>query len=175
MACSTYNLAGIAIDCSNIGGVSAIYISKTEDVTGVTLNTGGTVTAIAMASTKKFKQYAFRRGNSSFTSTGARNDANGTSFFTTEVSATFNRQDTVKRLELNKLFKENVYILIKDNNGEYHLIGYDSTVGGYAASTGLVASSGTNMEDGNNYVLTLSAQTMESPYIVESSVISGII
>jgi hypothetical protein len=175
MSCNTYNLAGIAIDCDNIGGVSAIYVADVADVTGVTIGTGDTVTAIAMESAKKFKQYAFRRGNASATSTGSRDDKAGTSYFTTEVNMTFNRQDSLKRKELNELFKKQVYVIIKHNTGQFQLIGYDLSVGGYSAATTLTSATGAEMAEANNYNLVLSAMTSQLPNHVDAAAVTAVI
>lgn len=177
MACNTYALAGISIDCSNIGGVSAIYVAPVEDVTGVTFSSGDTetISGITMSSTKKFKQYSFRRGNASATSTGTKDDAAGTIFYQTDVNMTFNRQDAQKRKELNELFKVNCYVIIKHNTGDYQLIGYDANAGGYASATTLTTNTGAQMGEANNYSLTLSAQTGSLPYHVLPTAIASII
>lgn len=176
MACNTYTLAGISIDCSNIGGVSAIYVAPVEDVTGVAFS-GDTefVTGITMNATAKFKQYSFRRGNASATSNGTKDEAAGTIFYQTDINMTFNRQDVQKRKELNELFKRQCYVIVKHNTGEYQLIGYDANAGGYASATTLTTNTGAQMGEANNYTLVLSAQTGSLPYHVNSTAITSII
>lgn len=175
MACNLTALAGLALECDNVGGLSALYVAPVEDVTGVTLDTDYQVTGITMSSGKKFQTYSFRKGNASFTTAGTRDDKAGTSFQTTTIEAQFNRMQKTARKELQNLFQRNVYVIAKDNNGEYHLIGYDSVINGYAAATALNATTGKEMAEANSYALTLTAITRELPYSVASAVITSII
>ena len=176
MACNLNALAGISLDCDSTGGLSAIYAAYVESVTGVTIDpTTQEVTGITMTSGLKFKQFAFRKGNASFTVNGSRDDKAGTSFFTTDINMLFNRMEKAKRLELQHMFKSNCYVIAKDNNGEYHLIGYDHEVNAYAAATTLTAQSGAEWGEANQYNLTLSAQTKNMPYHVASAVVASVI
>lgn len=169
MACVSVTLNGIPLDCGNVGGLKAIYIVDVLDVTGVTV-TSGAVTAIGMASGKKFKKFDFRKGNANFTSTSTRNDANGTVFVDTSLTANFNYMETAKRTEMVNLTKANTYVIAKDNNGKNWFIGYDSYAGG-----AVNANTGAQYGDANNYVLTLTSQTPELPMEVSDVTLSGVI
>lgn len=169
MACTSITLNGVALDCGNVGGLKALYIADVLDATGVTV-TSSEVTAIAMVATKKFKKFDFRKGNANFVSTSNRSDANGTVFVDTVITANFNRMETAKRTEMVALTKGNTYVIALDNNGTYWFIGYDSYAGG-----SVNASSGSNLGDANNYVLTLTSQTAELPMSITSGVVATII
>lgn len=175
MSCSTNTLLGISLDCPGIAGVSAVYIVKKENLASVTFSTLDLISGITMVSDEKFLQYNFRRGNANFTSEGQKNDKNNTGFFTTTLNLQFNRQENSKRSELMELFKSEVFIIVKDNNGEYYLIGYDKVMEGYASVTTLSTATGAEATDGNMYTLVISSQTGELPYHVTPSVISTII
>jgi hypothetical protein len=175
MACNLTALSGLALECDNLGGLSALYAAPVADVTGVTLDVDNQVTGITMAAGKKFVGYSFRKGNASFSTAGSRDDKAGTSFQTTTIETQFNRMQKAARKELQNLFNTNVYVIAKDNNGEFHLIGYDSVIGGYAAATALNATSGKEMGEANSYALTLTAMTRELPYNVASAAITSII
>lgn len=169
MACTSATLSGIALDCGNIGGLKALYIADILDVTGVTV-ASGKVTAIAMASTKKFKLFSFRKGNANFVSTGNGDDASGTNFVDTVTTVQFNKMETAKRTEMQALVSANTYVIAQDYNGAYWFIGYDSY------NNALVnAATGAAMSDANAYTVTLSSQTSELPIEVESTVIATII
>jgi hypothetical protein len=169
MACVSATLNGIALDCGNVGGLKALYIADVLDVTGVTV-VSGKVTAIAMASAKKFKLFSFRKGNANFASTSTRNDQAGTNFAETVTTATFNKMETAKRTEMQSLTSANTYVIALDRNGVYWFIGYDSYNGG-----SVNGASGAAMGDANAYTLTLSAQTAEHPLEVDGTAMATII
>ena len=167
-------LNGVSLECGNVGGLSEIYIANVRDVASVTIGTtgatAGQISAIGMTGAAKFKKYSFRRGNASMTSTGNRNDANGTSFQMTEITATFNRMDLAKHREFNSIAKGNLYVIVKDRNGEFWFVGYDHYV-----TASVTAASGAQGGDANNYSITLSSETNELPLSVSPSIIAALI
>lgn len=170
MACTT-TLLGIALDCSaNVGGLNALYIVPVSDVSGISLASDGEVSGISMVSGKTFKTYSFKRGNAQFTTTGSHDDKADTSFYTTELTVSFNRQEKLKRKEMLELTKGQTYVIAKDYNGIYHFIGYGSYVSG-----NVVGNTGAEMGDANNYALTLTSMTPELPNTVLSTIIPAII
>lgn len=169
MACVSQTLTGIALDCGNVGGLKALYIADILDITGVTV-ASGKVTAIEMVSTKKFKLFSFRKGNANFESTGNKNDQAGTNFVETVTTAQFNKMETAKRTEMEALTAGNTYVIAKDYNDIYWLIGYES----YNSAT-VKGASGAALADANAYTITLTAQTAGLPFEVDSAVISTII
>lgn len=172
MPCSI-TLTGVSLECGNVGGLKELYIAPIEDVSalGFTGTTGGQwLNTITMVSTKKFKKFSFSRGNANFVSTGNRDDAAGTVYNETVVTAQFNKMETAKRTEMVSLSKGNTYVIALDNNGLYWFIGYGSYVSG-----GVNAQSGAQFGESNNYVVTLTAQTAELPFEVNPTAISSII
>lgn len=160
MSCTPMSLTGIALDCGNVGGLSVVYITDIANVASVAI-VDGEVTGITMVSGATFKTFNFRKGNANWVSTGARDDAAGTSSNSTVVELKFNKMETAKRKDLEALAKGNSYVIAKDNNGLYWLIGY-STTNSYAAGS-LTANTGANLADPNQYTLTLTAECPESP------------
>jgi hypothetical protein len=58
MACAITQ--GYALDCKDtVGGLKNLYFAALSDVATVSQNASGYVTAITMASTKKFYKYEF--------------------------------------------------------------------------------------------------------------------
>ena len=169
MACSTV-LTGIALDCANAGGIKKVCIAPIADVSSVTV-TAGAVSAITMSSTKKFKEYSFRKNTASLTKTATKDDAAGTSFVTSEVALRFAKMDNAKRTEMQALLTGNVYVIVLDNNGEYWFLGYDS----YCSASAATGESGTSLGDANQYTINLSAETVEFPQTVDDTIIAAII
>lgn len=173
MSCTPTTLTGVALDCgSNVGGLSVIYIAHTLDVDSVTIS-GGKVTAITMKSGKTFKSFKFRKGNANYSTTGTRTDENGTLFYSTTLEAKFNKMETAKRTEMTAVANGNTYVIAKDMNGLYWLIGY-STLETYCSSS-VNAATGAAMGDANQYVLTLNSDTPDLPYEADASFIASII
>lgn len=170
MACSQ-TLAGLAKDCyANRGGIVEVYIANYADVTAVTV-TSGKVSGITMDTGKKFKTYSFPKNTGSLTSTYTVDAASGVKFVTSQLVLQFNRMETTKRVEMTALALADLYVLVKDANGVYFLLGYDEPVG-ISAGDG---QTGTQRSDANRYTITLEDNSAELPMEVESSIISGII
>lgn len=171
MACSTATLTGIALDCGNVGGIQKIYVANVADVSTISVDASGEVSAITMAAAAKFKTYSFRKGNASFTVEGVRDDKNGTYFATTKITAQFNKMDKDKRSELIQLVKANAYVIVLDNNGTYWFVGKD----GYVSLTTGSGQSGATMAEGNFYNIELMSETSEIPNTIASGIIAAII
>lgn len=159
MACSQ-TLAGIAQDCSkNMGGIKSVYIANAADVSSVTV-TSGVVTAITMASSKKFYKYAFAPFTSSFTSNWNVSPENGTKYVETDLTMVFNKMDATKRLEIVALAQTEMVVIVEDNNGTMWYLGYDE---GVRLITGSDGQTGTNRSDRNGYTVVLQDISGELP------------
>lgn len=161
MSCTPISLVGVGLDCGSVGGLSVVYIADTTDVSTVTI-VNGEVSGITMASGKTFKTFNFRKNNANFTSTGNRSDENGTLFYNTVLEAKFNKMETAKRADMAAITAGNTYVIAKDNNNLYWLIGY-STLNTYVYGN-TTANTGAAMADANQYVLTLTTDTPDLPY-----------
>jgi hypothetical protein len=168
MACSSATLSGIALDCGNTGGLKKIYIANISDVSSIVVDDSGEITTLAMDAGKTFKSYSFRKGNASFTVTGARDEKNGTYFAKTTINIQFNKMEKTKRAEMVQLVRANAYVIILDNNGTYWFVGKDS----YVAATAGNGQSGAGMNEGNFYSLTLESETVELPNTIAPGVVT---
>ena len=158
MACSQ-TLAGITRDCAtNMGGLKAVYIANAADVTSVTV-TSGVVTAITMASTKKFYKYDFAPGSSSMTSNWQVSAENGTKYVETDLTMIFNRMDSTKRLEIVALAQAELAVVVEDNNGNMWYLGNDEPV----MLNGGDGQTGAARGDRNGYTVTLRETSPELP------------
>lgn len=173
MACKSFALSGIALSCKdNMGGIKEVYITKSSDVEGVTLNTEKTqIASITMAEGSKFKTYKFRKGTANMTSTAASDEAIGNFSVTTELALQFSKMETSKRLEIMALCLEDVVAVALDFNGKYWYLGYDFPVSATAAT----AQTGTASTDLNGYNVTLSDTSAEFPFEIPADVMTGII
>lgn len=153
-----------------MGGVAEVYIANREDVSAVTI-TEGKVSAITMATGKTFQVYQFNRGTANMTSTYNISAENGTKYVSTDLVLVFNRMETAKRIEMTALAVNDLYVIVKDANGLFWLLGYDHPVNAGAGD----GNTGTAIGDRNGYSITLHDDSAELPYEVLSSIINGLL
>lgn len=175
MACSSNALAGIALDCGANGGLSAVYISKYSNVSGITLGANDVITGITMSGGTKFVQYSFRKGNANYDFKGTKDVKIGVNFFTTTLNMQFNRLDQTKRKELQELFNSDIYVIVKDNNGDFWFLFYDASVQEFGNVTQYDGASGAIRTDGSFYTIAATGETTNAPYSVASNVMTSII
>lgn len=172
MAC-TQVLSGIAASCdTNVGGVREVYIANYADVTAVEVDgTSNMIDTITMATTAKFKKYAFKKNTGSLTSTLNVDPANGINFVQSDLVLSFAKQETVKRMEIAKLSLGELRVIVLDANGKYWFLGEEE----FVAATAGTAETGTNRTDGNRYSITLTDYASSYPHEVDPTIISGIV
>jgi hypothetical protein len=171
------NLNGIEKDCLvNIGGTQNIYIADRDDLDSVTVS-AGTVTAITMASGASFHEFAFTRDSSSFTETPEVDVTNGSTLFAQNVTLTVKRRDVSKRNAIMLLAagQRDLAVIIKDNNGNYELAGYNSNFSQGLQLTGGEGGSGTAKTDLNGYTIELTNSMPEMAFAVDDSIIAGLL
>ena len=150
MPCSQ-TLAGIARDCSsNMGGIKEVYIANFADVDSVTV-TSGVITAITMASSKKFYKYAFAPNSSNLASNWQVNAENGTKYVESNLTMVFNKMDATKRLEIMALAQSELAVIVVDQNGTMFYLGYED------------GQTGTARADRNGYTVVLQDVAGELP------------
>ena len=170
MSC-TQTLSGLAKDCAaNMGGIVEALIALYDDVTAVTI-TSDVISAITMASGKKFKVYHFAKNTGNLTSTYTIDPATGVKFVSSDLLLQFNRMQTTARVEITALALADLVVIVKDANGKYWYLGKDEPVCASAAD----AQTGTARGDVNRYSITLQDTSLEMPYEVSGSIIDGLL
>lgn len=165
MNCSQV-LNGIAKDCSgSLGGLQKVYIANKNDIVSITLDSSTTteISSIEMASGKTFHEYAFRKGNASATSNLTVDESTIGQMVETDITLTFLKQETQKRIEMNALSMGDLAIIALDNDGIYKFYGYDFPV----HANGGTGESGAQFTDGSKYTITLHDTSMLWPYNVK--------
>ena len=165
MACTQYSLKGIARGCKeSIGGIVKVWVNADYDTArgSVALVEGVENQAkVTTPDVKGWKVFNFFKNTGSMTSTLNVSETAGSSF-TTEVSLTFMKQDSAKRLEMLGLLLGQCMVIVKDANGKYWVLGWDSPV---EASAG-TAVTGTASTDLNGFTVTLKDDSKLLPYEV---------
>ena len=153
-----------------MGGIIEALIAPYDDVTGVTI-TDGVISAITMASSKKFKKYYFNKNTGNLTSTYNIDPASGVRYVTTELLMLFNRMETTKRVEITALAMSDLAVIVKDANGKYWYLGKDEPVNASASD----GQTGTARSDANRYTITLQDNSLEMPYEVDASIVDDLV
>jgi hypothetical protein len=164
MACNLTQ--GFTLDCKDsVGGIKSIHVIDWAS-SGFTVS-GGEVTASTVASGDVYT-YELPKGVGSMTTTTNVSTENGTVFNQTDVVARLRKLSTSKRNELKLLAQNRVFCIVKDNNDNYWLAGYE-----YGCDiTSMTAESGAALGDVLGYNFTLSAIETEAPYLVQSAVVT---
>lgn len=163
MACSQ-TLTSIVNDCSrSIGGLRVVYAANYDDVASIEV-ADGKITKITMADGQKFKKFEFRKNTASMTST-LNVDANNGNSISTDVSLSFLKQETQKRIAISALAMGDLVMIVLDANGIYWYLGKDYPV---TASAG-GAESGTAFTDANRYTVTLQDISYDFPFEIKTS------
>ena len=153
-----------------MGGVKRVLAANHADVAAITVTTN-VVTAISMASSKKFLPFDFKPGASNMSSNYQVNAENGVAYVQTDLVMVFNRMETSKRVALTALAQADLYVIVEDNNGKYWLLGHDEEVM-MSAGDGLT---GTARTDRNGYSITLTDNSKEFPLEVDSEIIADLL
>lgn len=170
MACVSFS-GGIANDCANnMGGITKLYLTDFSNIVSYT-ESGGTVSAITMASASYFYEFAFNRNSASYQEDLVKSVEAGSALFEQTISVTIPRRDVAKRNTLALLTTRDLAVIIKDSNGIYWMPGIVEGV--YLSES--TSTSGTAKADGSNYVLTLKGFEQERAPGVSSSIISALL
>ena len=160
-----------ALDCKDsVGGIKAVYLVESSAKGTITKSTSGTVTAWTLSGGKNFFKYELRKATSQFTTTVQANQANGTTFYETDLTIQLNKLEVYKRNEIKLLAQNTLLIIALDRNGTYWLLGEGN---GCDLTTGAGAT-GTAMGDFNGWNLTFKAVEEDMPLIVASGVATSL-
>lgn len=164
-------LSGLAKDCQpSMGGIVRVLLANKDDVTAVTL-TDGVISAITLASSKNFHEYAFRPNTSQMTSNWQVNAENGVAYVQTDLVMVFNRMETAKRVEIAAMALADLVAIVQDCNGKFWYLGYDNPLH-LSAGDG---QTGTARSDRNGYSVTLQDDSLGLPYEVSSGIIDNLL
>lgn len=161
MACNLFTLNGLSNQCKerNAGGVKRIYAVPYGGLGGYVNTTTDTIVPVLTGN--MIYEYTLPKNTAYLTSTYD----NSVNYYTNEVSITFNKQDTGKRIEYMALANTSLTMIIEDANGKYWMVGLEDSL----MANGGTVESGTAMGDANKYTLTLTCISKELPYEVLES------
>ena len=168
MACDI--TAGRIEPCKDsVGGLDAIYFVNDGDITGFTMDTTDTDVIAGVDGTPNAYKYDLK-GNSTFETTINSSTENGTSFFEQTLTLTLKKLDIESHKELKLLTWGKPKVIVKDNNGNFFLMGKEH---GAEVTGGSVVTGGA-MGDLSGYTLTLSAMERVPANFIDASDEAGL-
>ena len=168
MACDI--TAGRIEPCKDsVGGLDAIYFVNDGDITGFTMDTTDTDVIACVDGTPNAYKYDLK-GNSTFETTINSSTENGTSFFEQTLTLTLKKLDIESHKELKLLTWGKPKVIVKDNNGNFFLMGKEH---GAEVTGGSVVTGGA-MGDLSGYTLTLSAMERVPANFIDASDEAGL-
>ena len=170
MACVSFS-GGIAKNCeNNVGGLTRLYLTDLDNIVS-TVESGGTVSTITMATASYFYEFEFNRNSATFTEDLVKSVEAGSALFEQTITVTIPRREVAKRNTLALLTQRDLAVIIKDSNGLYWYPGLDEGV--YLSES--TSTSGTAKADGSNYVLTLKGFEADRAPGVASAIIPALL
>src|SRR4249919_941716 len=105
---------GFLLDCRDSrGGIKAIWIIETANVSGVT-SAAGVITAISKANNARFWKYLLTRGVGEATEEIQANEENGTLFWNQSVTIAINKLQAATRNEIILLAQNYLSMVVQD-------------------------------------------------------------
>jgi hypothetical protein len=148
------------------GGIRKIYV--TELANKNTISPTGDITVFTLDAGKQFWTYDLRDESSSFTQNVNANNINGTLFYEQVVTFSLDNLSTAKTTELFNLAKNDVMVIIQDENDNYWLAG---EIKGCYTTAGTVQT-GQAKGDLAGYTMTLTGKEKNPARAVSSTLIA---
>lgn len=160
---------GFTIDCINsVGGVKTLYIADFNDLVTAPTITAGAVTAMTLATGKKFWTYKLEKQNASATQSLKKSVENGTVYYEAKYDFNIKKMAVASQNELTLLAQNRLLVIHLDNNGKYWLFGVN-------AGCDLLTNEGTSGKafgDLNGYTASITGMEAAMWYEVPSAIIA---
>lgn len=151
---------GYTLGCrDSIGGIQEAYIGNFSSGATYTLNAVDDIIAFTGLTVSYFT-FEQEMETGEFNQTGAYSTENGTVFFDQQLTLMFHKNDSNLRNQLLILSQANMSVIVKDQRGEYWLLGYQN---GVRAINGAM-NTGKAFGDMNGVTITLQGKEPEPAY-----------
>ena len=160
-----------------VGGVKKVYITEIANEASFTV-ASGVVTTFTLSTGKQFFEYELPQNSANATAPISGDRAVGSRFYTHTVNIQLPYMDTATRNEILLLAKNQVMIIVLDQNGKYWLYGHNEVSG--ATSNGLEISEGTGQTgtasgDLNGFNITFTGDVSVPPMEVSSGLMTTLV
>jgi hypothetical protein len=159
---------GFNRDCSDsVGGISELYLTARSNVSAY-VEASHEITGMTDGGANWYR-YDLKKEVGSVTAPTTISPENGTRFTESTVAFSINKFSATKSNEMKLMILGQLAVIVKDENGVYWGLGFQSWAEGSAMS----AMTGTAFGDRNGYDISILAKEKETPYEVAASVIAG--
>lgn len=156
---------GYSLGCrDSIGGIQEAYIANFSSGATYTLDNNDTITAF-LGTTASYFTFEQEMETGEFNQTGAYSTENGTVFFDQQLTLMFHKNDSNLRNQLLVLSQANMSVIVKDQRGEYWLLGYQN---GVRAINGAM-NTGKAFGDMNGVTITLQGKEPEPAHRISAT------
>jgi hypothetical protein len=171
MACAI--VSGYALDCKDtVGGIKNLYITELANITAVTENASGYVTAITKVAGKKYYLYALEPRGANSTTVNIQTDPKiGTVGYEQTIAATFLKMNFDTQYKLQQIIKNRTSIIVEMKSGQFFIFG--SAYG--MECTGGTGTSGAALNEFNGYSLTFAGMEKTFSQEVDPSIIAALL
>lgn len=156
---------GYQLGCrDSIGGIQEAYIGNFNANQLYVLDGSDNITGITGSGTVSYYKYDQEMENGEFTQEGQYSTENGTVFFNQNLTLMFHKNDAALRNQLLVLSQANLSVIVKDQRGEYWLLGLQNGIRATAGSQ----NTGRLFGDMNGVTITLSGKEPEPAHRIAS-------
>ena len=160
---------GFNRDCSDsVGGIEELYLTARANLSSF-VESSHEVTGVTMGPSPSWYRYQLKKEVGSVTAPTTISPENGTRFTESTVAFSINKFSATKSNEMKLMILGQLAVIVKDENGVYWGLGFQSWAEGSAMS----AMTGTAFGDRNGYDISILAKEKETPFEVAASVIAG--
>jgi hypothetical protein len=158
--------SGYSLGCrDSIGGISEVYIGEWNGSSLTYILGTDSIIGTFSGSTVSFYTFQQEIETASYTENGQFSIENGTSFYEQTLTITLNKLDAALRNKILILGQGKWRIIVKDQRGLYHLMGYQNPVRVSASTPGVGKAYG----DLNGAVVTFMTKEPTPAYLVATS------
>lgn len=162
---------GITLDCrQGAGGIKKLYLTEFANVSSIT-SSSGSVTAITMASGKKFWTVEVELEDAQLNEDPTVSIENGTTFYAQTLTFSVYKMTAKNRNIVRLLTQNRLMVIVQDADDVYHLIGETRAMHLTAAPS----TTGKAMGDKNGYNITLTGKEPLPANKVNSGIIAGLL
>ena len=155
--------SGYSLSCrDSIGGIQAAYIGNFETGQLYTLDGDSNIVGIT-GSTVSYYTFEQEMESATFTQEGQYSTENGTVFFDQQLTLMFHKNDADLRNLLLILSQANLSVIVKDQRGEYWLMGFQNGVRAISGSQ----NAGKAFGDMNGVTITLQGKEPQPAHRIE--------
>ena len=164
-------IEGITLDCrQGAGGIKKLYLTEFANVSTIT-SSSGSVTAITMASGKKFWTVEVELEDAQLNEDATVSIENGTTFYAQTLTFSVYKMTAKNRNIVRLLTQNRLMVIAQDADDVYHLLGETRAM----HLTASASTTGKAMGDKNGYSITLTGKEPLPANKVNSGIIAGLL